>query len=204
MTTAEMSSTSAVPTDVTLTQAYRDAISSATDEDRECAGAVAADLIEVVKAFNAVKVRINGPGHPDNLDHALLARLAKTGPMRASDLAEHLCFDPSTVSRQVSGLVKAGLIARQADPNDGRASILVPTEAGRERIERMARLRGDLFAPLIAHWSAGDRADFARLLADFANTLSTNLEAVKNVAAETIGPNTTPRTSPSNPYSKEN
>ena len=55
-----------------------------------------------------------------------------------------LCADPSTVSRQVASLVKAGLVERQADPDDGRASILVPTELGRAKVrEHSAAPRRD-------------------------------------------------------------
>ena len=59
--------------------------------------------------------------------HVLLRCLAHEGPMRAGALAEMLQSDPSTVSRQVAALVKDGLLERQADPADGRASLLVLT-----------------------------------------------------------------------------
>ena len=91
--------------------------------------------------------------------------------MRASDLADRLCADPSTVSRQVAGLVKAGLVERRADPDDGRASILVPTPEGQVRVDRMIEMRGRLFAPLVAGWSSDDRAVFSRLLTEFAHGL---------------------------------
>ena len=58
----------------------------------------------------------------------LLKALAMHGPRRSSELAAAVHSDPSTVSRQVAALVRDGLIERQADPEDGRASVLVPTE----------------------------------------------------------------------------
>jgi len=170
----------------TATDSYRAAIDACTEADRAYASIVASNVIEVVKAFNSVKGRLHGQTHPDTLDLALLIRLVKEGPMRASDLSEQLCADPSTVSRQVASLVKAGLIERKADPKDGRASILVPTEAGLDRIAQFVQLRGQIFAPIVAHWSAEDRAVFARLLTEFVSGLSTNLEALKNVATELI------------------
>jgi len=182
MTNVELSRVS----DATRTDAYRAAMQASSEADRAFASTVANHMIEVIKAFNSVKGRLNGQTHPDSVDFALLIRLAKEGPMRASDLADQLCADPSTVSRQVANLVKGGLIERKADPNDGRASILVPTEAGLARISMLVQRRGQVFAPIIAHWSDEDRATFGRLLAEFASELNNNLEAVKNVATQLI------------------
>lgn len=177
-----------VPTGDTATDAYRAAVVSCSDTDREFAGEVTQRLVEVVKSFSAVKHGMHGAAPQESFDYALLLKLAHAGPMRASDLAEKLCSDPSTVSRQVAGLVKAGLVERQADPDDGRASILVPTAHGQARVDRMVEMRGRLFAPIVADWSAEDRAVFARLLTEFVHGLSINIEAVKNVAAELTQP----------------
>src|SRR4051795_4840148 len=57
----------------------------------------------------------------------LLFPLRSLGPMRVTDLAEIKQADPSTISRQVAQLVKAGLARREADPVDGRASRLAVT-----------------------------------------------------------------------------
>src|SRR4051812_13385102 len=97
-------------------RSYRDAIASSSDADRDFAGDVVQRLIEVIKAFTAVKHRMHGATPQESYDSALLLKLAHVGPMRASDHAEKLCADPSTVSRQVAGMVKAGLVERQADP----------------------------------------------------------------------------------------
>lgn len=172
----------------TGTSGYRDAVSSASDDNRRYAGDITERLIEVFKAFAAIKHRMHGASPQEGLDHALLLRLAHTGPMRASDLADRLCADPSTVSRQVAGLVKAGLVERRADPDDGRASILVPTPEGQVRVNRMIEMRGRLFAPLVAGWSSDDRAVFSRLLTEFAHGLTTDIEAVKSAAAELLEP----------------
>lgn len=182
MTTIEIPATA----ESTATGSYRDAIEASTEDDRSYASTVASNVIEVVKAFNSVKGRLHGQTGQDTLDFTLLIRLANQGPMRASDLADQLCADPSTVSRQVASLVKAGLIERKADPRDGRASILVPTATGLTRVGNFVQLRGQVFAPIVAHWSADDRAVFIRLLSEFVTGLNTNLEAVKNLTDELI------------------
>lgn len=177
-----------VATGDTATDAYRAAIGSSSDADRAFAGDVTQRLIEVLKSFSAVKHRMHGATPQEGFDYALLMKLSHAGPMRASDLAEKLCSDPSTVSRQVAGLVKAGLVERKADPDDGRASILVPTAQGQARVDQMVEMRGRLFAPIVADWPAEDRAVFSRLLTEFVHGLSINIEAVKNVAAELTQP----------------
>ena len=58
----------------------------------------------------------------------LLFPLRFRGPLRATDLAEIKQADPSTISRQVAQLVKAGLARREADPVDGRASRLAGSD----------------------------------------------------------------------------
>ncbi|WP_170315570.1 MarR family winged helix-turn-helix transcriptional regulator [Nakamurella deserti] len=169
-------------------ESYREAVAGCSAADRDYAGDVAQRLVDMVKSFSAIKARIHGSASPEGYDSSLLLKLAHHGPMRASDLAERMCADPSTVSRQVAGMVKAGLVERQADPDDGRASILVPTASGQARVDQMVQMRGQIFAPLVADWSAEDRAVFTRLLTEFVHGLSSNIEAVKNVAAELVQP----------------
>lgn len=194
MSVETQSAPSALSASPTTVDGYLAAVDETSDEDRQFASTVAVNLVEIIKAFNSVKNRMHGVNHPDAVDFGLVIKLVKEGPMRASDLSEQLCADPSTVSRQVAGLVKAGLLERRADPHDGRASILAPTEAGLSRVQQFVQMRGKIFAPLMAQWSPEDRATFARLLADFAGGLTTNLEAVKNVATELIQPGAQRRT----------
>lgn len=73
--------------------------------------------------------------------------------MRSSELAVALSADPSTVSRHVAQLVELGLVRREADPDDGRATLLVITEAGRQRVEGMRAIRRRAFDAAMADWS---------------------------------------------------
>ena len=101
----------------------------------------------MMRQFNGIKSRVTTGPDGDHSPLFLLVKLAQHGPRRASDLAEQVCADPSTVSRQVASLVKAGLIERRADPADGRASILVPTELGWQRVREHAQRRGVTMQP---------------------------------------------------------
>lgn len=96
--------------------------------------------------------------------HVVLARLATEGPLRASELAELIQSDPSTVSRQVASIVRAGLVQRQADPEDGRASLLILTDAGREVYHQQLEVRTRHMALMLQDWSEQDCRQLAHLL----------------------------------------
>ena len=97
----------------------------------------------------------------------LLASLAGLGECRSSALAEAVFSDPSTVSRQVAGLVKDGLIERRADPADGRASVLAVTQAGRELVAERSRMRREAFQRVFADWPDDDFKSFTELFERF-------------------------------------
>jgi DNA-binding MarR family transcriptional regulator len=99
--------------------------------------------------------------------HVLISHLVLCGPIRASALAERVRSDPSTVSRQVAALVKDGLIERTADPEDGRASLLVATDKGRDVHRAHMRTRNEYFGRMLAHWSQRDCRRLAELLQRF-------------------------------------
>lgn len=99
--------------------------------------------------------------------HTLLDQLVISGPMRAAALAECTFTDPSTVSRHVAALVRDGLVERRADPIDGRASLLVITDAGLRTVEEKRNRRTEWLTEMLEPWPAQDRAEFARLMEKF-------------------------------------
>lgn len=101
----------------------------------------------------------------------LLARLAKCGPVRLSDVAVGLGVDNSTLTPQVQRLEREGLVARESDPTDRRAALLGVTGAGRRLLERLHSTRSAMFEELLADWSERDRAQAAKLLTRLAERL---------------------------------
>jgi DNA-binding MarR family transcriptional regulator len=97
----------------------------------------------------------------------LLFPLRSMGPMRVTDLAELKQADPSTISRQVAQLVKAGLARREADPVDGRASRLAVTDAGLTACHKMHDARLALLSEAMSDWSADRIETFAALFEEF-------------------------------------
>jgi DNA-binding MarR family transcriptional regulator len=104
--------------------------------------------------------------------YVLLANLVVDGPQRTTTLAEAVHADTSTVSRQVGGLVRHGLVTREADPADGRACLLVATAKGKQCFEQQRRARITDLANILADWSADDLHAASALL----DRLNTDLE----------------------------
>jgi DNA-binding MarR family transcriptional regulator len=96
-------------------------------------------------------------------DYILLGRLAGGGPMRMSALAEDVCLDLSTVSRQVGALTAAGLVTRTADPTDRRAQLIEATPAGHEVFARNRERWLAALRDLLGAWTPEERREFARL-----------------------------------------
>ncbi|MDQ3406361.1 MAG: MarR family winged helix-turn-helix transcriptional regulator [Actinomycetota bacterium] len=104
--------------------------------------------------------------------YALLARLVQDGPMRMTTLADAVHADPSTVSRQVSSLVRHKLVERKVDPNDGRGSVLVPTTEGSRVFTANREYRGNQLARMLAGWPDDEPRHLVRLL----HKLNTEIE----------------------------
>ena len=135
------------------------------------AAEIADSIISLLRVDGSIKARVASSADPETTALFPLVRLVKEGPQRAKELAESMNADPSTVSRQVATLVRTGMVERKADPDDGRASILVPTELGVCRVQEHFVNRGQMIEPMIADWSAQDRSDFLRLLRRYTESL---------------------------------
>ena len=107
----------------------------------------------------------------------LLFPLRFLGPMRVTDLAEAKQADPSTVSRQAAQLVKAGLVRREADPEDGRASRLAITEAGLSACRRLHEAREAFLAEVLGSWPAERVEAFVELFIEFNTAVEARLRS---------------------------
>lgn len=88
-------------------------------------------------------------------------------PMRSSELADAMGADPSTVSRHVAQLVDLGLIRREADPNDGRATLLVITDEGKLRVESLREARRARMQEAMSDWSDSELTELVDLFERF-------------------------------------
>lgn len=136
------------------------------EPDLELAEQLAGQLFRLLRTVERTKAQV-AAARGDGVERAcfgLLAELVTRGPMRTTALAEAVLADPSTVSRQVGQLVELGYVQRQADPDDGRASRLAATAAGRAYLAEHRARRNEWLATVLAGWSSEDAAQLVRLM----------------------------------------
>ncbi len=105
--------------------------------------------------------------------HAL-SRLDLLGSVRLTELAASLGLDPSSVSRQVSALERSGWVAREEDPDDGRATRLRLTPSGLDVVAVLRQARTEALARTTPDWSDADLDDLAERLARLNHDLAAN------------------------------
>jgi DNA-binding MarR family transcriptional regulator len=143
-------------------------------------------IVDLLRSFNRTRARLLAAAQHDVewSAHILLKFAALEGPIRASALAEAVQSDPSTVSRQVAALVKEGLLERRADPEDGRASLLVTTAKAQAVLADHDEIRIEHFSRMLAGWTDTDLRRFAQMLGRFtADYDRANLEWLSNKIA---------------------
>lgn len=156
-----------------------------TDAELADADELGRQLVRFMRVVTRMKSHVTKQG-PDGIEraaYAILFTLIHEGPQRTSRLAEVLHSDISTISRQSSSLVNHGLIERQADPEDGRACLLAPTDEGMRVFEENRRIRNLWLARLVADWPDEDRAKFNLLL----DKINTEIEGIDSHFADETG-----------------
>jgi DNA-binding MarR family transcriptional regulator len=95
---------------------------------------------------------------------------------RVTALAEMLDVDAPTVTRKIQQLERDGLVVRQADPDDRRASLISLTPAGRRTLQRVLKARRAWLERLLEGWDDTDLARFGSLLGRFSASLEHDME----------------------------
>jgi DNA-binding MarR family transcriptional regulator len=108
----------------------------------------------------------------DRAGSALLYRLhLQRGPLRVTSLADLLGVDAPTVTRKVQQLEYEGYVVRDADPDDGRATLIRLSPSGRRTLQRVLDARRSWLGELFAPWDDEELTAFASLLRRFSATL---------------------------------
>jgi DNA-binding MarR family transcriptional regulator len=100
-----------------------------------------------------------------------LAMIATGRGTHVTSLAAECALDPSTVSRSVAALVKAGLVERTADPRDGRASVLAVTPGGRQVLDDVMTSHHRQLADALRDWTPEERSALSTMLQRFTDDL---------------------------------
>lgn len=114
----------------------------------------------------------SGPMDLDRSAYGILCRLADEGAQRLGSLAMAFGLDPSTITRQVQALEKAGLATRASDPVDRRAWILSLTEEGLEVLDRTRANRRQRLDEILDDWADEERRTLGELLTKFNESMA--------------------------------
>jgi MarR family transcriptional regulator, lower aerobic nicotinate degradation pathway regulator len=96
--------------------------------------------------------------------YALLSALEEFGPASQADLGRRCRIDRSYVVEAVTELAEAGLVVRAPDPADRRRNIITITDAGLDRLHRLASTLEGVQGTLLAPLSPREREELTELL----------------------------------------
>jgi DNA-binding MarR family transcriptional regulator len=112
-------------------------------------GDLAVELREVIGLLLR-RMRQTSPGDLTLPENAALARLNRGGPATSSALAKLEQISPQSMGATLAGLEARGLVARHADPADGRRVLLSLTEAGQRVMQDKRNARNEQLAKVLA------------------------------------------------------
>ena len=107
--------------------------------------------------------------HPDlqPASYLMLTHLSTSGPQRSSMLSEKFGVDKGAISRQVQHLCDLGLLEREPDPEDGRATLVSASADAVHRMQAVDRDRRRWLEDKLSEWSEEDLRDFVSGLARY-------------------------------------
>jgi len=129
-------------------------------------------LLRLSRRSQAIHVRTStGEVVLERSSYGILCLILDEGPQRLGTIATAFTLDPSTITRQVQAVEKAGLAVKTVDPSDRRASLLSLTDQGREAIETARGYRREVLAKIIDDWPDEERQSFGTSLKKFNDTV---------------------------------
>ena len=105
------------------------------------------------------------------LDRALypvIVELGNHGPLRTTSLAKALSLQSSTVSRHVSRLVSMGVVTREEDGTDGRASMIELSDKGEAMFVSIIETWEQILADVLVELDSRELQNFCTHFAQFA------------------------------------
>ncbi|GGV08236.1 transcriptional regulator [Kitasatospora herbaricolor] len=146
--------------------------------DEQALLAVEREIALLFRRGRAKVAELSRQVHPEleGMAYSMLGFVEQAGRVRLTDIGAHFSVGKATVSRQIKALEEIGLVAREADPLDRRASLVSLTADGAERYLRVRDSRTGRFRELLATWPQDDVLRFADLLERFNELTGESLE----------------------------
>ncbi|MFJ3638427.1 MarR family winged helix-turn-helix transcriptional regulator [Streptomyces sp. NPDC090108] len=103
-----------------------------------------AAITSIMRAQQILLAEVDAVVKPYGLTFAryealVLLTFSKTGALPMSKIGERLMVHPTSVTNTVDRLVRSGLVAKQPNPKDGRGTLAVITNKGREVVDDATR-----------------------------------------------------------------
>jgi len=127
------------------------------------------DLLAIRRAVALWETRVDaelGGAHGLGLsDFAVLHHLAEApgGRLRRIDLARQVALTPSGVTRLLGPLERRGILTRESDGSDARATYAVLTRSGKALVKDATATVDAIAERLLGSLPKADRAAFAKL-----------------------------------------
>ena len=118
----------------------------------------AIDLTRALREFATMLVRDAPQGPLSRIAAATLSVLDQQGPQRITALADAESVTQPAMTGLVQRLEGSGLVSRQADPDDGRASLIAITPAGGQALTARRERHDHAIAARLARLSPEDHA----------------------------------------------
>jgi DNA-binding MarR family transcriptional regulator len=127
------------------------------------------DVDQVARALfvnvGLLRRRLRAAGAPGEMtfsEIAALARLERGGPATSAELARLEQISPQAMGATLAGLEERGLVARSADPSDGRRVVMSVTGTGLDVVRKRRDVRVDQIAAALGGFT---RTELRQLLA---------------------------------------
>ncbi len=107
-------------------------------------------------SMGLLRRRLRASGSPGELafpEVAAIARLERSGPATSAELARLEQISPQSMGATLAGLEERGLVARSADPADGRRVVMSATETGLQVLGRRRDVRVEQLAEGLADFT---------------------------------------------------
>ena len=102
--------------------------------------------------------------------YAILTLLQREGALRATDIALRIGVGKPSISRQLGGLERLGLVSRRLDPDDARSQRILLTQLGEHRLADAQAKRHTAFAELMQGWEREDVDQLGALISQLIGT----------------------------------
>ena len=104
--------------------------------------------------------------------YMVLRALQRSGSMRVSDVASHLGVTNPAASMLLQAMSEQGLVDREPDPTDGRATLLSLSPQGHTRVTEAEETRRRFMKRVTSRLSADDLRAMIRGLGELADAIA--------------------------------